>query len=35
MHFVISTASSSAAVAWNPETRGSRPVLAHSMKEAS
>ena len=35
IRFVISTASSSAAIAWNPETRGSRPVLAHSTNDVS
>src|SRR3954468_2427219 len=35
MVFVISTASSRAAVACEPETVGSRPVLAHSMNEIS
>lgn len=35
IRLVISTASSSAAVAWNPETFGCRPVLAHSINAAS
>ena len=33
--FVILTASSNAAVACEPETRGCRPVAAHSMNDAS
>src|SRR6266516_5558190 len=35
IRFVILTANSSAAVTLTPETHGSRPVLAHSMKEMS